>query len=188
MMNKETCTESALPDAGRMANYKMFAAALAYPDEKLFGLFADFAEEEKKELIYEYDRLFRTGTVWLYGAEYMSTNEFQRVEHLSDIMGFYKAFGVEPGNDRADSLPNEFEFMYYLVFKKNRAVSVSPLNEDHVMVCADAQKKFFSRHLYPAAKKICKKILQQSKNRFYMSVAMEMLDFLKEERRFFEVN
>ena len=188
MMNKETCAESALLDIERMENYRMFASATAYPDEKFFGCFPVFTDNEKKELAYEYDRVFRAGKVWLYGAEYMSENEFQRVAHLSDIMGFYRAFGVEPVNDRADAMANEFEFMYYLVLKKNRAASESPANNGRVSVCSDAQKKFFEKHLHPAAKKICRKILQQSQNRFYMSVAMEMLDFLKEEKRFFEVN
>lgn len=116
----------------------------------------------------------------------MALNEFQRVQYLSDIMGFYKAFGVEPDKDRPDSLHIEFEFMHYLVFKRLKALKNN--SEDNAFVCLDAQKKFFNEHLYPAAKKIGEAIISKSKNNFYVEIANIMLEFLESEKKFFGRN
>lgn len=202
-MKKETSTESASPDnsaycpsdldvdeqleADRMLKYQLLAAALSYPDDNFFARFTDYSQE-KQSIVAEYDRLFRAGGVWLYGAEYQAENEFQRANILSDIMGFYLAFGLEPDKERPDSLNCELEFMHYLIFKKNRAKK--DLNSentlDKVETCQDAQKKFFNAHLYPGAKRIAQKIISQTNTGFYKKIAKEMLDFLEEEKKFYK--
>lgn len=184
-MNKEMCADSASPDKERIHMYKIFAVAFSYPDNKLNDFFS-LTAREKKELISEYDRLFRASNIWLYGTEYVALNEFQRVQYLSDIMGFYKAFGVEPDKDRPDSLNIEFEFMHYLVFK--RLCALKNNSEDNAFVCLDAQKKFFNEHLYPAAKKIGEAIISKSKNKFYVEIANIMLEFLESEKKLFGRN
>lgn len=193
-MKKEASTESAsldpaparpLPAKGgpapsggvdrkRMAKYKRFAAAFSYPD----------GAEEK--LISEYDGLFRAGQLWLYGTEHIAKNEFQRSNLLSDIMAFYKAFGVEPHKDRPDSLASELEFMYYLIFKELHAADGKDAQE-RASVCYEAQKKFFAEHLYPASKKIAHTITSRVKEEghFYRRKAEELLEFLESEKRLF---
>lgn len=179
-MNNAMSTESALPDKTRMLTYKAFSQAFAYPDEGFFAAYPDLADH-KDMLHKEYDRLFRVCEIWLSGAEYMAKNEFQRVNLLSDIMGFYRAFGVEPKHDRPDSLTNELEFMHYLMFKEMRARDVNQ-DQEKSLICLDAQKKFFSNHLYPAAKKIAESILAATDNSFYKEMSEEFLEFLEEEK------
>ncbi len=175
MTKTSTCTGSALlnpsvssvkANRDRMLKYKSLANIFLYPD--------------KKELISEYDHLFRQSEIWLYGAEYMAENEFQRSRILSDIAGFYKAFGLETDKDRPDSLVSELEFMYYLLYKE-----ISAPDNQKASICQDAQRKFFNEHLYPAAKKISEKIISQAKSGFYLEACQGMLEFLESEKKVF---
>ena len=166
MTKTSTYTGSALLNLlnDRMLKYKALATAFSYP--------------EKKELFSEYDRLFRQNELWLYGAEYMAENEFQRSRILSDIAGFYKAFGLETDKDRPDLLVSELEFMHYLLYKQINA----PDNQK-ASICQDAQIKFFNEHLYPAAKKFSKKIISLARDDFYLKAGQELLEFLESEKR-----
>lgn len=105
---------------------------------------------------------------------------------LADIMGFYRAFGLEPSKDRPDSLACELEFMHYLVFKRLYALENNDIDDaaEKALVCLDAQKNFFTEHLYSAAKKIAGSIVSQTENTFYLEIAQEMLTFLESEARF----
>ena len=192
MINKEMSTESASHNTGtqidieRMRQYKTLAAAFGYPDNSFFAHFPDLSND-KQSMMAEYDRLFRAGTVWLYGAEHLVKNEFQRANLLSDIMGFYTAFGLEPNKERPDSITCEMEFMYGLILKRNRA-SQLPDDEqakEKIEVCLDAEKKFFVQHLEPAAVLIAEKIIDQTENCFYVNIAKDMLEFLVSERESF---
>ncbi len=183
-MIKEMSTESVSLDKKRMLEYKKFAVLLSYPEDELFSFFPDLLSEKEK-LCLEYDKLFRANEVWLYGTEYISTNEFQKSNKLSDIMGFYRAFGIEPGNDRPDLLSSELEFMYYLIFKKLKASEIKEDDEadERASICLDAQKKFFSKYLWLSAKKISEKIISKSENGFYTGIAEQLLKFLKSEKK-----
>jgi len=188
MMKKEMSKDSASlePDTQenshkeRMLKYKFFSMAFSYPDENFFAFFSDFALEKEK-IIFDYDSIFRDGKIWLYGAEHLSENEFQRANCLSDIMGFYKAFGIQPDSDRPDALTSELEFMHYLIFKQINAPS-----REKALICFDAQKKFFAEHLYPAAKKISENIVSyyyyKIENGFYLEAAESMREFLESEK------
>ena len=195
-------TESALADNSELSNlnidtktddqrlrqYKTLAAAFSYPDDSFFAHFPELTDD-KQSLMAEYDRLFRTGTVWLYGAEYLAKNEFQRANILSDIMGFYIAFGLEPDKERPDSITCEMEFMYGLILKRNRANQL-PAGEqakEKIDVCLDSEKNFFIQHLEPAAVLIAEKIISQSENYFYANIAKDTLEFLASERKYFNL-
>jgi TorA maturation chaperone TorD len=148
-----------------MLKYRLFSSALSYP-------------EEDPKLALEYDRLFRAREVWLYGAEYLAQNEFDRVKILSDISGFYRAFGIETNADRVDHLPAELEFMYYLIFKEQAAK-----NREQKAVCAEAQKNFFGSHLYPAAAALSKKVRGKTENGFYRQVIATLFKFMQKEKK-----
>ena len=157
-------------DDQRMRQYKTLAAAFSYPDDSFFAHFPDLTGD-RQSLMAEYDRLFRTGTVWLYGAEYLVKNEFQRANILSDIMGFYTAFGLEPDKERPDSITCEMEFMNGLILKRNRAgqLPADDQSKEKIDICFDAEMKFFIQHLEPAAVLIAEKIISQSENCFYVN-------------------
>lgn len=196
MINKETCTESVSPDTRpgstlsvdqqRMLNYETLAVAFSYPDDGFCVSFPEFADEAESAK-FEYDRLFRAGEVWLYGAEYLTTNEFQRAALMSDIMGFYMAFGLEPDKERPDSIVCELEFMHYLIFKRQRLRmgSADDDAQEKSNVCRDAERKFFAEHLEPAATHLANKVLAASRHAFYRQAAEEMLVFLESERNHF---
>ena len=157
----------------RLLKYKKFSKAFSYPT--------------KPDLSFEYDRLFRTNEVWLYGSEYKAENEFQRANDLADINGFYRAFGLETNQERPDALPCFLEFMHYLIFKELYAKkSNHPDARQRITICQDAQKKFFQAHLYPDAKKIAQKILSLKRGNFYTDMARELLDFLESETAYFK--
>jgi len=170
-------------DRRRLAAYMSLATAFAYPDEALFTAFEIIAEKDRASLQGEYDRLFRAGSLWLEGAEHVIKNEFQRATHLADIMGFYRAFGVEPDLERPDALTCELEFMHVLVAKKLRARSglSGDAGEEKARVCEEAEKKFLHEYLAPAALAIGTKILARSEHPFYTEAARELVEFMNEE-------
>ncbi|GFP18844.1 hypothetical protein HKBW3S03_00349 [Candidatus Hakubella thermalkaliphila] len=188
-MNKGMSTGSVSLDLDRerILKYKRLAVALSYPDGDFMVFFPELSPW-RDELVAEYDRLFRVDEIWLYGTEHLAENEFQRASMLADIMGFYRAFGLEPSKDRPDSLACELEFMHYLIFKRLYALESNHIAHapEKALVCLDAQKKFFTEHLYSAAKKIAGSIISQTENAFYREIAQEMLTFLESEARFLE--
>lgn len=166
-----------------MLSYKRFSVAFSYPDERFFEFFTG-ERENANSLHCEYDRLFRAGEVWLYGSEHVVENEFERVANISDISAFYRAFGLEPGSDRPDAVSAEFEFMYYLIFKKVLAGKTGAKNrKQKELVCVDAQGKFFSTHLYPAIKRIVERIPEKTEKGFYLKTCNEVNLFLEEEKK-----
>jgi TorA maturation chaperone TorD len=196
MTRKEMSTESAYPetsidsfdgaDEQRLLSYKAYAVAFSYPDKKLFEHFPRYVQE-KQSMISEYDRLFRAGVVWLYGAEHTVKNEFQRANLLADIMGFYTAFGLEPDRERPDSITCELEFMHYLILKRNRIGSDLSADDarEKSEICLDAERKFFVEHMEPTATNVARKIIAESSHPFYAKAATELLTFLESEKRHF---
>jgi TorA maturation chaperone TorD len=174
-------------DAQRMLQYKTFAVSFSYPDDNFFMHFPQLLKE-RQNLTAEYDRLFRTGKVWLYGAEYLAENEFQRANLLSDIMGFYKAFGLEPDRERPDSITCELEFMHVLIIKRDRIRKGLITIETNAKIdtCRDAERKFFSEHLALVAKQIAENIITKSKNQFYTQTASALSEFIEHEKRLLE--
>ncbi len=181
-MKKETCADSALPKlSARMLGYKKLSVAFSYPDEKFFIFFPELSKE-RESLTAEYDRLFRSEAIWLYVTEHLAGNEFEKANYLADIMGFYRAFGLQPDKDRADSLTCQLEFMHYLIFKAKRALEIK--DKEKADICISAQKKFFAEYLKPAITKITKKVIASSADSFYSHAAGECLEFIKSEEKF----
>ncbi len=201
MTNKGMSTESALHDAvtdrlhcdvgvdaDRIFAYRAWAAAFSYPDERFFARLPKLAAE-RQSLVAEYDRLFRAGLVWLYGAEHLVKNEFQRANLLADIMGFYTAFGLEPDLERPDSICCQMDFMHYLILKRDRLDTEPRVDdaEEKAEVCRDAERKFFVEHLEPAAAAIAREIQDRTTHPFYKQAADGLLEFLACEREHFDL-
>lgn len=183
MMKNMRCTVKVLPKKERLLKYKMFAVAFSYPN----GIFSDFfPKEEKEKLALEYDKLFRAKEIWPYTSEYAIENEFQRANQLADISGFYRAFGLETDSQRPDFLATELEFMHYLIFKEDYALSRNIKDgRKKALLCSDAQRKFFNTHLYTAAKIIAEKIISNTQDNFYQNIAKDLINFLDSERKIF---
>ena len=82
-----------------------------------------------------------------YESEHTKTHEFSKANILADIMGFYRAFGVEPTNDRADHVAAELEFMHFLMVKEMHASSKG--EHENALICRQARESFFREHLAP---------------------------------------
>jgi TorA maturation chaperone TorD len=169
-------------DTDRMACYAALAAAFSYPGPSLFQSWPQWAGDEQG-MVAEYDRLFRAQSLWLYGAEHLAENEFQRARLLSDIMGFYRAFGIEPDKDRPDALACELEFMHCLILKHHRIAggAVSDPTGDKAEVCRQAQRTFFEEHLAPAVVRIASEVQLRTTHPFYRQAADDLLRLLEAE-------
>ncbi len=108
-----------------------------------------------EELVAEHSRLFEPRSklqVPPYETEYTLAESPQHAlsqpAHLSDIAGFYKAFGLaisEERPDRVDHIATELEFMYVLALKESMAVEGD--ETEHIEIVRDAQLKFMNDHL-----------------------------------------
>ena len=174
------------PGQERMQTYATYSSALAYPDERFFDTFPQLIERKEK-IILEYDALFRGKGIWLDTTEHVVGSQFQKSRYLSDIMGFYRAFGLQIEKERPDSLSVELEFMHYLIFKAIYAAS-NKLDDfqEKVRLCREAQQKFFAEYLYPGAQAIAAKISSERDADFYSAIFDEMLLFLNQEKNHFD--
>ncbi len=111
-----------------------------------------FAQAGRVAMRSEYDLTF--GLVMSkecppYETEYCSLSfSVSRSQHLADIAGFYKAFGLAPSRDRPerhDHLVLELEFMAWLIAKGIYAALNG--DEEHRRQCEEAQARFFADHL-----------------------------------------
>ncbi|MCQ9208730.1 MAG: molecular chaperone TorD family protein [Omnitrophica bacterium] len=185
-MKKETFTESVSANRQRLLKYKIFSAGFSYPGDDFFKYFPQW-QSQRQRIIKTYDLLFRNKGIWLYTTEYTAQGTFQRAQALAEVMGFYKAFGLEMSEDRPDSLFAELEFMHYLIFKKRYALN-HKLKDAQVKadLCYQAQGKFFWGHLYPGAKAIAQIILKEKDAYVYKEIVQELLKFLGEEKKLFQ--
>tara|TARA_B100000315_G_C14583581_1_gene591770 strand:- start:3117 stop:3710 length:594 start_codon:yes stop_codon:yes gene_type:complete len=167
----------------RLLNYKIFSAAFSYPGSDFFKYFPQL-KDDKVAIEKEYDQTFRNKGLWLYTTEYASQGTFQKAQHLSDIMGFYKAFGLELDHDRPDSLTAEFEFMHFLIFKTLYAEENDlPEAKEKIDICQGAQAKFFTEYIYEGAKEIAEKIIALNSKGVYTNIAKDMVSFLDKESK-----
>jgi len=84
-----------------------------------------------------------------YETEYCHWNDATyRSNQLADIAGFYRAFGLEPGEqsrNRQDHIAHELEFIAFLNQKLAWALERQGERE-HVEICLDALRKFLQAH------------------------------------------
>lgn len=80
-----------------------------------------------------------------YETEHRKGHEFAKAQILADVMGFYRAFGVTPENDRGDSISAELEFMHLVTFKEAHAANMD--DADNASVCRSARCEFFAEHV-----------------------------------------
>ena len=168
--NIETALAPRWDDAlwSRGSTYAVLARAFEYPEEtnleylrlcaeegelsgeaarRLRAWLEEVASSSLEDLQHQHTAMFRPkGGPPPYEVQYRKfKDEFARAQELADIMGFYKAFGVEPRNERPDHLCAELEFMHYLVVKEKYARHQE--DEENAELCRDAREKFFAEHL-----------------------------------------
>ncbi|MCL6553820.1 MAG: molecular chaperone TorD family protein, partial [Firmicutes bacterium] len=109
---------------------------------------ADMGEET---LSVAYHRLFGHrvgGDCPVYEAQYLPGGIFPQAQCLADVAGFYRAFGLEVGEEvreRPDHISLELEFMHVLAYRE--AYARRHHGPDEVGLLADAQRAFLRDHL-----------------------------------------
>ncbi len=117
-----------------------------------------------------------------YETRYGSRHLFQQTQQLSDIAGFYRAFGLDlsdGANERPDHLAIELEFLHFLCFKEAYALEHHGLEQ--VELCRDAEAKFLKEHLLPWAPSFAKRLQGAAGGGFYKQLGTLMAAFLSTE-------
>ena len=138
---------------------------------------------EYEGLVEEYSRLFEPRNklqVPPYETEYTLAESPQHAltqqAQLSDIAGFYKAFGLaisEERPDRVDHITTELEFMHVLAYKESIAIKEN--ETEHIEIVQDAQRKFVADHLSRWTGMFKDRLFQTAKGNFY-GILGEILD------------
>lgn len=112
----------------------------------LVGLLESAQQTNLQEMQKAYMELFDpVNGPFPYESEHTKTHDFSKANILADIMGFYRAFGVEPTNDRADHISAELEFMHFLTIKEMHASGKG--EHENASICRRARESFFREHL-----------------------------------------
>ncbi len=136
-----------------------------------------------EELTAEHSRLFEPRSklqVPPYETEYTLAESPQHAlsqpAHLSDISGFYKAFGLavsEERPDRVDHIATELEFMHIMALKES--VAIEGNETEHIEIVRDAQLKFMNDHLGRWTGQFRDRMADADEDGFYITLA-EMLN------------
>lgn len=89
-----------------------------------------------------------SGDCPLYETPYVAAEIFQQAQHLADIAGFYRAFGLEAAEDageRVDHISLELEFMGALAYRE--AYALAHHGPAEVALLQEAQRAFLRDHL-----------------------------------------
>jgi TorA maturation chaperone TorD len=90
-----------------------------------------------------YERLVSPRHHLLYECRYHAP--LGTFEEMSDIAGFYRAFGLGYEGERADHVSLELEFMRLLALKEARALMDK--EAENTGICRSAQREFLQGHL-----------------------------------------
>jgi len=137
------------------------------------------------ELGQDYDRLFGhtlRGKVCPYETEYGGTHTFQQAQELSDLAGFYLAFGLQPSdtrNERVDHIAHELEFLEFLSLKE--AYAFEDDDEDMLAVTRDALKRFVGERLGHFGRAFGRRLHEADTGGFYGGLGGLCATFLSSE-------
>lgn len=193
---KERAAERAL---SRSALYQLMSQALVYPSQEAVSalqevdlpqaqraarlparvapLLAAFGEQlqsaDATQLQTEHRRIF-THILSLdcppCETFYTARHIFQETQELSDIGGFFRAFGLEIADkERLDHISVELEFMHFLTYKE--AYALTHHGPAKARLCRDVQRKFVQDHLGRWATRFAQRLGQKANGGYYGCLA-----------------
>ncbi|MFN8122937.1 MAG: molecular chaperone TorD family protein [Thermoleophilia bacterium] len=107
---------------------------------------------------------------------------FQQARQMSDVAGFYAAFGATadgPANDRPDQVGCQLEFLAYLMAQRLRAAAEG--RPADAAVCAAAEADFLREHLGRWLGPFCLELERATEHPWYAAVARLGQRFAVEE-------
>jgi len=141
------------------------------------------------ELNRQYESIFGlivSGACPPYETEYINGKIYdQRAKSLDDIIGFYRAFGLQPSGthpERHDHIILQLEFMATLLNLELRAAEEETANDDRVAVCREAEQQFFREHLAWWAPAFAHLLACEAGDRFYGQAARLLAALLAAQR------
>lgn len=139
------------------------------------------ARQRLLDLQGEHNALFATSAkAPSWETAYEADKTARRVAELSDIEGFYRAFGMNLAAPiEADSLVAELEFLSVLLQKQMYARRVG--NQEGVEVCEDAYLKFLTDHLGRWYQIFHHRLAEATEEDYYQRVGALLKAFLERE-------
>jgi TorA maturation chaperone TorD len=128
------------------------------------------------------------GQIPPYETEYGNEALFQQPQELGDLMGFYRAFGLQlkPGtHERPDHVSCEFEFLMFLALKEAHALEQD--NREMLAETRKAQRLFLRDHLGRFLPTFGAKLTGEDPGGFYATLAELCLRFVGAECRRLQV-
>jgi DMSO reductase family type II enzyme chaperone len=122
------------------------------------------------------------GPIPPYETEYGNEALFQLPQELSDLMGFYNAFGLtlkQGKRERADHISCECEFLMFLALKECHALEHD--NRDMLAETEKAQKLFLRDHLGRFLPTFASKLTRHEDSGFYGLLGELCLRFVSAE-------
>jgi TorA maturation chaperone TorD len=128
-----------------------------------------------------------------YETEYINSKfAFQRSNSLSDISGYYHAFGLEIADahpERPDHIVLELEFMARLLSLERQAADGDPQRrEERFHLCRDAQARFMKEHLACWAPAFAKLLIHENCSEFYAAAGVFLAALIPAERALLNVD
>ena len=114
---------------------------------------------------------------------YTARHIFQESQELSDIGGFFRAFGLEMADkERLDHISVELEFMHFLTYKE--AYALIHHGPAKARLCREVQRKFMRDHLSRWALQFARRLAQKAGGGYFGCVASLTQAFLAAEAGF----
>ena len=111
---------------------------------------------------------------------YTARHLFQETQELSDIAGFFRAFGLELAErERPDHISVELEFMYFLTYKE--AYALQHHGRAKARLCREAQRKFMQDHLGRWAFQFARRLKEKAQGGYFGCLASLTEAFLSAE-------
>jgi TorA maturation chaperone TorD len=120
-----------------------------------------------------------------YETAFSSSHIFQQTQEQADIVGFYRAFGVDPESERPDHIALELEYCYLLALKEAHARELG--EADHIRICRDAQRAFLRDHLARWAQLIGQRVAVTDSGGVYGAIGELLVAFVNWDERFLRV-
>ena len=151
-----------------------------------------FLNPQDPHLASEFPQLFShnlTPDCSPYETEYGSSHIFWQSQQLADIVGFYRAFGVElkdTAHERVDHIAVELEFMSYLTLKE--AHILKHRSDANVEITQDAERKFLKDHLAKWVRPFRDRIQKKLSGSAYAKLANLLVRFIEWDCRRLDIH